>query len=409
MADDPDPGASHASPRPPLRWRRALLAGALAAGCILLARWMSSHPGFAEDVYGRALGPLLGWGTGWLWGWVPFAVGELLLALLLLRQLFVAARGLWRWRRGDRSTPTLLAGAVLHLVHDAGIVVALFYLLWGFHYARPPLEERLALPGPGVANEELLELARGSVDRANALRDSIGSAGGAAGLADQVEAAWRERARRDSTLGPVHRWRWSPAKGLYSSPLFHRLGVAGVYCPWTGEPTYVRSLPWPALAHTLAHEKAHQRGFAPEDDANFMGLMAGLASEDTRLRYGAVLFAQRQLLAALHREDPLAAAPLLAARSDSVRADLERIHRFWQEHAGPAQQVAEAMNDRYLRAQGVEGGVASYGGSLGLLLSWARERGVPWGEAAAPVDSMERRLVPPGLWPVDPAPADSLR
>lgn len=394
--------------RAPLRWRSPLLVAGLATGSVLLARWLPGHPGLAEDVYGRALGPILAWGAGWLWGWAPLAVGELLLLLLLLRQLFVAGRGLWRWRQGLRSTPGLVAGALLHVVRDAGWVVLLFYLLWGFHYARPPLEDRYALPAEPAP---LPELARSSVERANALRDSIGAAPDVLDLAGRAEEAWRERARRDSQLGPVHRWRWAPAKPLASSPLFRRLGVAGVYCPWTGEPTYVGSLPWPALAHTLAHEKAHQRGFAPEDEANFAGLLAGLASDDPVMRYGAVLFAQRQLLSALYREDPVACAPLLAARSDSVRADLERIRRYWEEHAGPAQAVAEAMNDRYLRAQGVEGGVASYGGSLGLLLAWAAVDGPPWGETPAPPDRMEGRLVPPMLWPVDPVPlpADSLR
>src|ERR1043166_6917252 len=53
-----------------------------------------------------------------------------------------------------------------------------------------------------------------------------------------------------------------PPKPVYFSGLMSRFGVSGVYSPFTGEPNYNTLQPDCDLPFAVAHEMAHQRGYA---------------------------------------------------------------------------------------------------------------------------------------------------
>ena len=61
-------------------------------------------------------------------------------------------------------------------------------------------------------------------------------------------------------------------------------------------------------------------------------------------------------------------------RHPGVQRDVDFSRAFWTGYDGPVAQLSSAVNDAYLRANAVEGGVKSYGRSLELLIRWARAR-----------------------------------
>jgi hypothetical protein len=125
---------------------------------------------------------------------------------------------------------------------------------------------------------------------------------------------------------------------------------------------------------TAAHEKAHQRGLNPENEANFFGFLAAAHTPHPAARYSAFLFAQRQLLTALAAYDETRARALVARRLPGVQRDVDHIRDYWARFEGPAREASRRTNDAFLRTNRVEGGVASYGRSVELLVAWARER-----------------------------------
>jgi hypothetical protein len=303
--------------------------------------------------------------------------------LVVVRQVAGAVAGLRGFQAGAGFGRTALAGG-LRLAQDAGILLFLFYLLWGFQYARPGIEERLGIDASGeVDADELRHLAARAVEVSNLLyRQVHGSSDAGAPTAappipetsEALEAAW-ERVRAELDLGPLLSEPHGRPKPFLASPLVKPFGVAGMHFPFTGEALVLRDLPAVILGLDLGHEMAHQRGFAREDEANVMGFLVARASDDLVARYGAYVFLQRQLLAALQRVAPNDARELAAARDPGVARDLDDLRAYWEPTQGIARAAASRANDAMLRSHGVPEGVASYQGSVWVLVALARERG----------------------------------
>ena len=136
----------------------------------------------------------------------------------------------------------------------------------------------------------------------------------------------------------------------------------------------IRTSRGPERPYVLAHEWAHLSGFAPEEDASFVGLLAALGA-DRRRRYSAWLFLASEAAMQLHAGD---AAIVLADldRGPAGRSPGDRPRgcscacRGWIARAGCAY-------DRAIKSQGADEGVAGYGRVIDLVLGSAcwRRRG----------------------------------
>jgi len=107
-----------------------------------------------------------------------------------------------------------------------------------------------------------------------------------------------------------------------------------------------------------------------------VGWLACRSAPDPYVRYSGALFAQRELLFELLRQDPRTAAGLVARRDPGVQRDVTDMIAFWRRYEGRAAQLSEAVNDRYLRAQGVQGGIESYRLGARLIVLYSRTRPV---------------------------------
>jgi hypothetical protein len=276
-----------------------------------------------------------------------------------------------------------LGRATLLNLREASIALAVFMVVFGIQYRRPPLPERMDWTTPVPA--DLLErCATASVDEVNALYREI-HASGDAGQPTNFEAGFGEIDRaltrswpgvaEEFRLGAAAGWPRGRTKGLLISPLLARLGLSGFYFPWTGEANRNRDVPAMRQPHVAAHEMAHQRGIAREDEASFLGWAAARRSDSALARYSAAMYAHRRLLIALIRVDPERGRELVEARLPGVQRDVDDLRAYWNRYRGRATQISERVNDRYLRAHAIPDGTASYGRSLQLLLQYAAAKG----------------------------------
>ena len=278
--------------------------------------------------------------------------------------------------RGKRRARNALVCFGLVLLQDLGIGVGVFYLAWGLNYARPPLEmrqgweevpapemvERLAVHHLHAANDLYVEL-HGAEDAGEPTGRRLEPE-----ALDEVLAEGWLRTGTMLGLGGPGTWRRGPPKHLLISPLLRRMGLSGFYSPFTGEANVVSTLPGVSYPQVVAHEQAHQRGIAPEDEANFFGFLVAWNAPDPWVRYSASIFAQRQALRALLRLDPDRAEELLALRHPGVQRDVDDLYEYWSVAQGAAAKVSRSVNDAYLKTNRVEGGVQAYGRSLELIL-----------------------------------------
>jgi Protein of unknown function (DUF3810) len=384
--------------RPILRGATVVACGVLLGVCWALSRW----PAFVEDVYARRAGAFVARVLSRASGVVPVSLAEMLIVGLAIYVSAATVVALGRIVLGRRGVMNLLAVASLRVAAWTAVVVVAFYLSWGMNYARAPLADRLgwAQKAPSAeaeraqsrvreraeveATDELVSIARQLVVatnvsyRAFAGSDDLGAPSAIvaeAGSIDRaIEAAYRRVQARLALDSAFARAR-GPAKPVALSVAMNYLRITGFYFPFTGEASYNRLAPASSLPHSIAHEKAHQRGIALEDEANFIGYLACVMSDDAYARYAGYLFAQRQLLGEVAARDLPRARGLVGARLKGVQRDIDASVAFWRQYEGAAARASERVNDRYLRAQGERRGVAAYAASRHLIVLFARSNG----------------------------------
>jgi hypothetical protein len=174
--------------------------------------------------------------------------------------------------------------------------------------------------------------------------------------------------------GPFNR-----ALGLVSRPSLHQPGrpkftLLTPYFTWAGidgmsNPFGLESIVHPDVLpferpFVLAHEWAHLAGQADEAEANAIGWLACMQG-DARLAYSGSMYLVVELGGALPRPVWLQATEAL---DPGVRADLAALAERWRRSTPIVRRTASHVYDRYLRANGVEDGVASYSRALSLIL-----------------------------------------
>jgi hypothetical protein len=331
----------------PMRLSILCLAGAIGAA---LAPMPS---GLVERWYARGLYPRFQPALTAASSTVRFALLDVAVIVLLLALAWFAIA---RWRR---SGLLAAARAVLwRLVVGASLAYLLFLACWGLNYRRVLLESRLAYDPSRVNAEAAVRFAREAVRQVNAL---------AAGPRDEpadaaIEAAF---ARAQRVLGDRPLTAFPPPKQSMLTWYFRAAAIDGMTVPWFLEIIVnpeVRAFERP---FTLAHEWAHVAGYAQESEANFLAWLACVGAADPAVRYSGWLMAYRRSAGAVDRGERRA---LRAALHPAVVADLQALDVRLSRASPAVREAAMGAYDRYLKANRVEEGIASYGAVLRLML-----------------------------------------
>jgi hypothetical protein len=271
-----------------------------------------------------------------------------------------------------------------------GFILVSFYGLWGFNYDRPDLITRLhwekwaKTPDGEEGTAELEKICRELMVQTNQdyrktfNKDDLGHPSippmSMEALDRDIDTAYKQVGLR-LDLDPSFAVSRGPAKPVLSSFVMSAQLISGEYTPWTGEANYNRNIPPCGLPEVIAHEKAHQRGVTSEDEANFFGFLVCASSNNPYARYSAYFMAQRQLLGELGKRDAERAKAVAKERCPGVNRDLEEMKRYYQSHVGKVSQMQTKVNDIYLKANRVKGGVQAYGRSAALIMAFARSNG----------------------------------
>jgi hypothetical protein len=121
---------------------------------------------------------------------------------------------------------------------------------------------------------------------------------------------------------------------------------------------------------TACHELSHLRGFMNEGEANYIGWLACIHSDDEAFRRSGWIIAYTYAGNALYKADPDKFEELRKNVPESVIRELRENNEFWDTHMTEAAEVQDKVNDAYLKSNGLEDGVESYGKVLTLMLIW---------------------------------------
>lgn len=334
-------------------------------------------PRLIEGGYSRSLYRWLSGPLSRLTGIFPFSLAETLTVGLVLIGLFRLVALVRRLRKAPGNTVRKIPRALGRLALALVVVWVAFNMLWGLNYSRLPFADIAGLPvQPGTA-AELKELALYLTERANDLRANVSEDDrGVMMLADGVRGALA-RADRGFALAakiyPALGGLYGRPKGVLLSRLWSYTGITGMYFPFTAEANVNIDIPHFMLPATAAHEMAHQRGFAREDEANFLAYFACSLHPDADFQYSGTMLALLNTMSALYRADPDAYAEVRELYSPGLNRDLRDWAEYWRRHEGPVERASNKINDSYLKANRQPDGVQSYGRMVDLLLAMYRQ------------------------------------
>ena len=153
------------------------------------------------------------------------------------------------------------------------------------------------------------------------------------------------------------------------------MGITGVTFGITGEAAVNPQIPDVTLPFTMIHEMAHRMCIANERDANFTGFLACSVHPDLEFQYSGYFMAYRYCYNALagvnHPSASAAAARIKTGVSKTLQQDMDSYSQFFRSKENAlATNVADTMNDAYLKTSGDTSGIASYGQVCDLLVNW---------------------------------------
>ncbi len=307
----------------------------------------------------------------WLLDPLPFSMAEVCWATAILGLIGFLIRTVWLLvLREDRLRR--LVRRLLALVTAVLLVAGGYTALWGANYYGSSFSQRSGLTARGATADELYTLTISFAAAASEWSDQVSRDENGVFNEEVSDLFARSEGIYDGILAefPCLSGPERTPKPMLFSRLMSYLGFTGFFFPFTGEANLNVDAPRALLPATIAHELAHQRGVAAEQEANFVAILTGLRSDDPAYRYSSALMGYIHLSNALYSASYEKWSQTGGYLNEQVRADLAANRTYWQQFETPVETAAEAVYDNFLQTYGQELGMQSYGACVDLLVAY---------------------------------------
>ena len=376
-------------------WRGYLTAGILAlitVGLMLIAERFSQLVDMVYPYVTREVQTILaGWSST-----VGFTLWQVLVVAMVLAVVVTLVLAITLKKSIVQWLGWVLAGAsVIWLLHTG---------IYGLNYYAGPISDDVRLSNSEFTAEDLEKATTYFRDMANQMAKEMPRDENGKLIFDDFDTLAVQAGQGFTTLayeqsGSIFAGCTIPVKKLGWADMYTSMGITGVTMPLTGEAAVNPQIPSISLPFTMCHEMAHRMSIATEDDANFAAFLACLANEDKQFQYSAYYMAFRYCYSALYSagtsETAAAAARIDLEINDYLRYDLDQYNKFFAKHRDDTlSNIADSVNDTYIKVSGDENGTASYGQVSIYLVNWYLEELVyPLEEDDSGFDPMDKDYV----------------
>ncbi|WP_053956795.1 DUF3810 domain-containing protein [Inediibacterium massiliense] len=338
----------------------------------------SFYPFWIENWYSNGLYRMISMILNFFNRIFDFSIGEYLfifLILFILYKVIIFIKKIITYKKNRKS---ILLSFFISIFISINIIYFLFMLLWGLNYYRLPLSEITHLSIAPYSVEDLENLCVILTNKANILRTKVDENHQGIMTLKKEGNNLLEKANTGYILAsntyPILKGKYSTPKEIYFSNALSWMGISGIYSPFTGEANINKKVPDCMIPSTICHEMAHQRGFAREDEANYIAYITCKIHPDENFQYSGVLLALIHSMNALYTYDEKKYVKIRNTYSIGVKKDLENIHEFWEQYKGPIEETSSKVNDAYLKSNQQSDGIHSYGRMVDLLLAETQQK-----------------------------------
>jgi hypothetical protein len=360
------------------KWRFGLIL--LIPVQIIVFNLIVSHHSGIEDVYSRHIYKAIVFVLRNLLGWIPLPIAQILLFALIVVPIIWIVRQSIKIKRKQQRFGNFLWNALTLGLSIFSVFYFLFMTLWGFNYHRQPVSAIVQINPSNITTTELEEVCEKLIrltneSRARFTTDEVHAAvvpmnrtqmiEKAVNGYDEIAKTWQVLAYKNRSVKPV-----------YFPQLMSMVGVGGIYIPYTGEAIVNMDPPSYLLPATICHEMAHQLGFSPEDEANYISFLVCRANPDPSFQYSGYFMAMRYAMNALGGANKETFLRLRNQLSKGVMADIEANKAYWNKFYNPISTFTSFFYDYFLKANGQAEGIRSYSLMVKLIVGDYRKNGL---------------------------------
>lgn len=290
-----------------------------------------------------------------LWSWVPFSIGDLGYVLLFI--LF------FRYIKRLKTKKYIFV-----YVRSIGLIVVLFYVLWGLHYFKTPLRVERQLSDT-ISVGQLSATTSYYANKVRVLHEELSPSVDKKVIVDMdrsrlLLSATKTMEAYEGRPPKIH----GKAKATLFPTLLSYMGFGGYANPFTHEAQVNTLQPKLRIITTGCHEIAHQWGYAAEDEANYIAIKASTSAFEKLVAYAGNLQAFQHLLNSLYVHSKPEAEKIFNDIPKGVLENIREFQSFWKRYQNPFEYVFEKGYDSYLKANHQQAGIKSYSLVVDLLV-----------------------------------------
>ena len=352
-------------------------------------------------IYSFFVYPLIGMALSHLSGWIPFAVGDLFIALsiawvilypiyhLCIRKTLVRKEIIKKGIDGkgivgkEKKVRFLKKRVVFERVAEYLLwVYAWFYIAWGLNYSQPNIYDRTGMKPVKVSEAKFKAFAYQYADSLNALSiseksffsDSIADDGLKNRVWDAILKEYNKIGYKEGINAPFNQH--PHAKTMVFTPISSMSGVTGSMGPFFCEFTLNGDILHHDYPATYAHEFAHFLGVANEGEANFYSYIVCTASADKQVRFSGYYHIFFHVLNNVF--DILGEKEgerfLKYIRPEIIQLAKSDRHYWLSKRCKVLDAAQDFIFDFYHKGNHVAEGRKSYSGVIGLILAWNEKK-----------------------------------
>jgi hypothetical protein len=341
-----------------------------------LIKILSFNESWVEHYYTYGFYPVISKVLRFMFGWLPFSVGDLLYltaAIYLLLKVFKFLRILSKRQLKQYLTRVLLKKTLRFVLW----VYLIFNIFWGLNYNRLGIAAQLKLNVEPYTVQDLDSLNFILQQRLNTYASSVDSVNRNTLnhnriLFDEGITAYK---RIQSSM-PFLAYPYPSIKPSMFSGIGHYFGFTGYYNPFTGEGQIKTSVPFFLKPFIVTHEIGHQLGYAKENEANFVAFFACRSSTNPEFRYSLYFEIYQYAIRELYRRDSVKAKMYREQLHPRVKKDIKELMNYLIRSKNPVEPWITNFYDEYLKLNNQPKGKLTYDEVVAWLIAYQKKFGL---------------------------------
>ncbi len=342
----------------------------------LAIRVFSVNETWVENYYTYGIYPFISLALRWLFGWIPFSMGDLIYVLAFIFLVWKT----WKFLRllARRKVKEYLSWILFRKYLKLVLwIYVIFNLFWGLNYNRQGIAHQLEIVIEAYNADDVFHLASVLAEKVNFY----------AGKTDiEYRALLDDNNKFLFDLGkqtfedvkksyPYLEYRVPSIKPSLYTPVGHFFGFTGYYNPFTAEAQLKTTVPVFVKPFILCHEIAHQLGYGKENEANMVAFLAGRKSNDIEFRYSAYYDVFIYTLRELGKLDEEKFNQVKESMHPQFKMDYHAYLQYLLKNRNMVEPLVSDFYDGYLRLNNQPKGKRTYNEVVAWLIAYLKKYG----------------------------------